>query len=71
VVERKGPLHGFGPDPDHELTAHDAGEHVPFQQERKAAEHFALGHFRIRRHNLTDPVGEVLVVGHRASHRPG
>jgi len=71
MVKLKRPLGGVGANPDHELAAHDAGEHVPSQEEGKAAEHLAFGHFGVGGHDLASAVGEVLVVGHQASRRPG
>ena len=71
MVKLKRSLGGLVADPDHKLAAHDAGEHVPSQEEGKAAEHLAFGHFGVGGHDLADAVGEVLVVGHQASKRPG
>src|SRR5215475_2966244 len=42
----------------HELAAHDAGEHVPIQEEGKAAEHLALGHLGVGGHDLAGAVGD-------------
>jgi hypothetical protein len=71
MVKFKCSLGGLVADPDHQLAAYDAGEHVPAQEEGKAAEHLALGHFGVGGHDLPGAVGEVLVVGHEASRRLG
>ena len=71
VVAFEGLLGGLVSEPDHELVADDADEHVPVEQERQAAEHFPLGHIGAARYGGADAVGEVLVVGHQASRWPG
>ena len=71
VVNFKCLLGGLVAEPDHELAAHDAYEHVPAQEEGKAAEHLSFGHLGVGRYRLPDAVSEVLVVGHQASRWPG
>src|SRR5262249_20193015 len=71
MVKLKCSLGGLIADPDHELAAYDAGEHVPVQEEGKAAEHLAFGYLGVSGHDFAGAVAEVLVVGHPASRRPG
>jgi hypothetical protein len=40
---------------------------VTAHQERESTEHAPLGDAALTAHELPDPVGEVLVVGHRVS----
>src|SRR5207342_3131850 len=61
------PVGGRGVDP-HEDPALAArrDRHVAADQEGEAAEHLLLRYAGLPRDELTDPVGEILVVGHRA-----
>src|SRR5215469_9246785 len=71
MVKFQCTLGGLVADTDHQFATNNASEHVPSQEEGKAAEHLALGQFGVGGHDLAGAGGEVLVVGHQASSRLG
>ena len=71
VVAFESTLRSLVPEPDYQLVAHDAGEHMPVEQERQPAEHLALGHVSVAGYGIADVVGEVLLVSHQDPRWPG
>jgi hypothetical protein len=59
-------LVALGTDPNHEIVAGDTDEHAAGAEERDSAEHLALLNVVSRGERLTDPLSQLLVVGHDA-----